>query len=116
MAWSGTITNYTGKDTRRVDLVFGIDYGDDIQHATDVLEEIAREHKLVLSDPPVSVHVDSLGDSSVNLFCRPWVKTTDYWTVHWDLTRQVKERFEVEGISFPFPQRDVHTKSETVPT
>jgi small conductance mechanosensitive channel len=116
MAWSGTITNYTGKDTRRVDLVFGIGYDDDIQHATDVLIEIAGEHKLVLDEPAITVHVDELADSSVNLFCRPWVKTGDYWTVHWDLTRQVKERFDAEGISFPFPQRDVHTKSETVPT
>ena len=115
-AWSDTITNFTGKDIRRVDLVFGIGYGDDIQLATDVLKEIAAEHKLVLSDPPVNVQVDELADSSVNLFCRPWVKTGDYWTVHWDLTRQVKERFDAEGISFPFPQRDVHTKSETVPT
>ena len=115
-AWGDTITNYTGKDPRRVDLVVGIGYGDDIQHATDVLVEIAGEHKLVLSDPPVNVQVDELADSSVNLFCRPWVKTTDYWTVHWDLTRQVKERFDAEGISFPFPQRDVHTISETVPT
>jgi small conductance mechanosensitive channel len=114
-AWGDTIVNFTGKDVRRVDLVFGIGYGDDIQHATDVLLEIAREHKLVLDEPPVTVHVDALADSSVNLFCRPWVKTTDYWTVHWDLTRQVKDRFDAEGISFPFPQRDVHTYHESVP-
>jgi len=57
----------------------------------------------------VTVHVDELADSSVNLFCRPWVKTEDCWTAHWDITRQVKERFDVEGISIPFPQRDVHT-------
>jgi small conductance mechanosensitive channel len=114
-AWGDTIVNFTGRDIRRVDLVFGIGYGDDIQHATDLLMEIAREHTLVLDEPPVTVHVDALADSSVNLFCRPWVKTTDYWTVHWDLTRQVKDRFDAEGISFPFPQRDVHTYHESAP-
>lgn len=114
-AWSDTIVNFTGRDVRRVDLVFGIGYGDDIQHATDVLMEIASEHKLVLDEPPVMVHVDELADSSVNLLCRPWVKTKDYWPVHWDLTRQVKERFDAEGISIPFPQRDVHTHPESVP-
>jgi small conductance mechanosensitive channel len=112
-AWGDTITNFTGKDTRRVDLVFGIGYEDDIQHAIDVLNEIASEHELVLDDPAVAVHVDELADSSVNLFCRPWVKTKDYWAVHWDLTRQVKERFDAEGISIPFPQRDVHMHSES---
>ena len=113
-AWGDSITNFTGKDTRRVDLVFGICYGDDIQHATDVLNEIASEHKLVLDEPVVMVQVDELADSSVNLLCRPWVKTADYWTVRWDLMRQVKERFDAEKISFPFPQRDVHTHGEPV--
>ena len=77
-AWGDTITNFTGKDTRRVDLVFGIGYEDDIQQAIDLLNEIAGEHELVLDDPAVAVHVDELADSSVNLFCRPWVKTKDY--------------------------------------
>jgi small conductance mechanosensitive channel len=115
-AWGDTIINYTGKDIRRVDLVFGIGYDDDIQRASDVLKEVAGQHELVLDEPPVTVHVDELADSSVNLFCRPWVKTKDYWTVHWDLTRQVKERFDAEGISIPYPQRDVHTHPESVPT
>ena len=115
-AWGDTITNFTGQDIRRVDLVFGIGYGDEIQHAIDVLEEIAGEHPLVLDDPPVMVRVDGLADSSVNLLCRPWVKTGDYWSVHWDLTRQVKERFDAEGISIPYPQHDVHTNPESVPT
>ena len=79
-----------------------------------MLQEIARGHELVLDEPPLKVHVDELADSSVNLFCRPWVKTADDWTVHWDLTRQVKERFDAEGISIPFPQRDVHVQSEAV--
>jgi small conductance mechanosensitive channel len=115
-AWGDTIVNFTGSDVRRVDLVFGIGYDDDIQQATDVLMKIAGEHELVLKDPPVMVHVDELADSSVNLFCRPWVKTEDYWTVHWDLTRRAKERFDAEGISFPFPQRDVHLHSESAAT
>jgi small conductance mechanosensitive channel len=115
-AWGDTIINFTGSNIRRVDLVFGIGYDDDIQRATDVLMEIASEHKLVLDEPPAMVHVDELADSSVNLFCRPWVKTKDYWTVRWDLTREVKERFDAEWISIPFPQRDVHMHPELVPT
>jgi len=115
-AWGDTIVNFTGKKIRRVDLVFGIGYGDDIQHALEVLNKLAVEHHLVLDAPAVTVHVDTLADSSVNLFCRPWVKTADYWTVHWDLTRRVKETFDAEGISIPFPQRDVHMIPESVPT
>lgn len=113
-AWSDTIVNYTGKNVRRVDLVFGISYEDDIQHAIDVLTEIAREHPLILDEPVLNVRVDELADSSVNLFCRPWVETGNYWAVYWDLTHQVKERFDAEGISFPFPQRDVHFDSAPV--
>ncbi len=115
-AWSDTIVNFTGRDIRRVDLVFGIGYDDNVRHATDVLMEVAGEHKLVLDEPPVMVNVDELADSSVNLLCRPWVKTKDYWAVRWDLTRQVKERFDAEGISIPFPQRDVHMHPESVST
>jgi small conductance mechanosensitive channel len=112
-AWDDTIVNFTGRDTRRVDLVFGIGYGDDIQHAINVLNVIASEHPLVLEEPAVAVQVGALADSSVNLLCRPWVKTSDYWTVYWDLTRQVKERFDVEGLSIPYPQRDVHMHHES---
>ena len=112
-AWDDTIVNFTGRDTRRVDLVFGIGYGDDIQHAINVLNVIASAHPLVLEEPAVAVQVGALADSSVNLLCRPWVKTSDYWTVYWDLTRQVKERFDVEGLSIPYPQRDVHMHHES---
>jgi len=112
-AWGDTITNFTGRDIRRVDLVFGIGYGDNIQHASEVLREVAGAHELVLDEPALTVHVDELADSSVNLFCRPWVKTRNYWQVHWDVTRQVKERFDAEGISIPFPQRDVHMQTES---
>jgi len=106
--WGDTITNYTGRDLRRVDLVFGIGYGDDIPHAIAVLEEMASAHPLALKSPALTIEVLSLGDSSVNIGCRPWVKTADYWSVYWELTKDVKMRFDQEGISIPFPQRDVH--------
>lgn len=115
-AWGDTITNFSGQHKRRVDLVFGIGYSDEIQKAIDVLEELASNHELVLDDPELVVRVSELADSSVNLICRPWVETADYWTVYWDLTRQVKERFDAEGISIPFPQRDVHVYQEAAQT
>ena len=74
----------------------------------DVLKDVASAHELVLDDPELAINVGELADSSVNILCRPWAKTEDYWTVYWDLTRQVKERFDEVGINIPFPQRDVH--------
>jgi len=106
--WGNVITNATGSDTRRVDLTFGIGYGEDIQKALGILEGIVREHPLVLDDPEPIIRVHELGDSSVNLVCRPWVKTEDYWTVYWDVTRSVKETFDRHGVQIPFPQRDLH--------
>lgn len=106
--WSDTITNFTGRDLRRVDLVFGIGYGDDIPKAMATLKEVASAHEKVLQDPPLAIEVVELGDSSVNIACRPWTETPNYWAVYWDLTRDVKLRFDQEGISIPFPQRDVH--------
>lgn len=106
--WGNVITNVTTSSTRRVDLVFGIGYQDSIEDAQRVMEEVAANHPLVLSDPAPVVRVHELGESSVNFVCRPWVNSADYWTVFWDLHRQVKERFDQEGISIPFPQRDVH--------
>ena len=106
--WGGVITNVTGSSTRRVDMTFGISYGDDIAKAAKILEDIVAKHELVLKDPAPVIRLHELGDSSVNFICRPWVKTADYWTVFWDVTRTVKERFDKEGISIPFPQRDVH--------
>ncbi len=102
------ITNITGNDTRRVDLTFGIGYDDDIAKAQSILEEVAKSHPLVLKDPEPVVKLHELADSSVNFICRPWSKTSDYWAVYWDLTRTVKERFDAEGISIPYPQQDVH--------
>jgi small conductance mechanosensitive channel len=106
--WSGSIINVTGTSTRRVDLVFGIGYDDDIEKAQGILEEVVSEHPLVLKSPEPVISVHELADSSVNFVCRPWVKTTDYWDVYWDLTRTVKQRFDKDGVSIPFPQRDVH--------
>jgi small conductance mechanosensitive channel len=106
--WGGVITNVTGSDTRRVDMKFGISYSDDIAKAAKILEEIVSSHELVLKDPEPVIKLHELGDSSVNFVCRPWAKTEDYWTVYWDVTRAVKERFDAEGVSIPFPQQDVH--------
>lgn len=106
--WGNIITNVTGSKTRRVDLVFGIGYESDISKAQEILEEILVQHPLVLKDPEPQVHLHELADSSVNFICRPWVKTDDYWKVYWEVTRNVKERFDAEGISIPYPQRDVH--------
>jgi len=106
--WGGVITNVTGCDTRRVDMVFGISYTDDIAKSVKVLEDIVSKHELILDEPEPVVRLHELADSSVNFVCRPWVKTADYWTVYWDVTRAVKERFDAENISIPFPQQDVH--------
>jgi small conductance mechanosensitive channel len=106
--WGGAITNATGTATRRVDLVFGIAYDDDIEHAQRILKQVVSEHERVLKEPEPVIRVHELGESSVNFVCRPWVRTEDYWDVYWDLTQTVKQRFDKEGISIPFPQRDVH--------
>ncbi|MBN1513343.1 MAG: mechanosensitive ion channel [Phycisphaerae bacterium] len=111
--WGNVITNITGLPIRRVDMTFGIAYHDDVDRARQVLESILQEHELVLNDPAPVVRVHELGDSSVNFICRPWSKTSDYWTVYWDVTRAVKKRFDAEGISIPFPQRDVHLHPAT---
>ena len=106
--WGDVITNVTGSETRRVDLVFGIGYDDDMEKAQALLEEIASSHPKVLETPAPVVRVGTLNSSSVDYIVRPWCKTGDYWDVYWDLTRQVKERFDAEGISIPYPQTDIH--------
>ena len=106
--WNSVITNVTGKDTRRVDLTFGIAYSSDITAASEILEHLLATHPKTLHDPAPVVRVHELADNSVNLIARPWVRTADYWDVYWDLMRQVKERFDEEGVSIPFPQRDLH--------
>jgi small conductance mechanosensitive channel len=110
--WGDTITNVNGTDTRRVDLVFGIAYDDDIGKAQKIMEEVLGAHEQVLDDPSPVVRVHELADSSVNFVCRPWVRTENYWDVYWDVTRKVKERFDNEGITIPFPQRDVHIQGQ----
>ncbi len=106
--WGGVITNITGNDTRRVDLVFGCGYSDDLAKVEKALAEVVAAHPLVLAEPATNIQVHELADSSVNFVVRPWTKTEDYWTVYWDLHRQVKDRFDKDGISIPFPQQDVH--------
>jgi len=104
----GNIINYSTKDTRRIDLVFGIGYNDDIKKAKKILMELATSDERVLKDPEVLVAVSELADSSVNFVVRPWVNSADYWGVYFDLTEAVKLRFDKEGISIPYPQQDVH--------
>ncbi len=106
--WNDVITNATAAETRRVDMEFGIGYDDDIDRAQTILEEIVNAHPKALKDPPPTIRMNTLADSSVNFICRPWAKTADYWDVYWDVTKAVKQRFDAEGIGIPFPQRDVH--------
>lgn len=102
------ITNYSAKAQRRVDLVFGIGYESDLRRAKQVLQEIISGDKRILEDPAPVIAVSELADSSVNIIVRPWVKTEDYWDVCWSLVEAVKIRFDEEGITIPYPQRDVH--------
>lgn len=106
--YGSTIENYNGYDTRRVDLVMGISYDDDIGTAIETMKATIERHPLILSEPEPQIAVSELGDSSVNLVVRPWCKSGDYWTVYFDLTRQFKEQLEGAGCSIPYPQRDVH--------
>jgi small conductance mechanosensitive channel len=104
----GNITNYSAKDTRRVDMIFGIGYDDDIKKAKDILNKLLENDERVLKDPVPLVAVSELADSSVNFIVRPWVKAEDYWGVMFDYTETVKLTFDKEGISIPYPQQDVH--------
>ena len=106
--WGDVIKNVTAQKVRRVDLEFGIGYSDDIEKTERVLAEIIDAHEMILKSPEPMIKLHTLGESSVNFIVRPWTKTEDYWDVYWDLTREVKLRFDREGISIPFPQRDIH--------
>jgi small conductance mechanosensitive channel len=110
--YGGNITNYSAKETRRVDMVFGIGYDDDLLKAKNILEAMTSEDDRILSDPAPQVAVSELGDSSVNFVVRPWVKSGDYWGVMFDFTEAVKLRFDAEGISIPYPQMDIHMHKE----
>ncbi len=106
--YSDVITNYSARDTRRVDMVFGIGYDDDLKKAKSVLEDIINSDSRVLKDPAPVIAVSELADSSVNFVVRPWVNAADYWDVMFETTESVKLRFDAEGISIPYPQMDVH--------
>lgn len=103
-----TIKNYSANEIRRIDLVVGVSYGDDLGRAMQILSDVIAKESRVLAEPAPTVAVAELGDSSVNLVVRPWVKGTDYWPTRFDLVRNIKEQLEAGGCSIPFPQRDVH--------
>ena len=102
------ITNYSANDTRRVDMVVGVSYDDDLDKVRKTVEELVAADDRILDEPACTIAVSELADSSVNFVVRPWVKTADYWGVMFDLTEAIKKRFDQDGISFPFPQQDVH--------
>ena len=104
----GNITNYSAKDTRRVDMVFGIGYEDDIDKAKSAIKSVLENDSRILKDPAPQIALSELGDSSVNFNVRPWVNKADYWGVYFDVHEKIKKRFDEEKISIPFPQRDVH--------
>lgn len=102
------ITNYSANDTRRIDMIVGVSYDDDLDKVRKTLEELVAAESRILKEPTCRIAVSELADSSVNFVFRPWVKTSDYWGVKFELTEAIKKRFDREGISFPYPQQDVH--------
>jgi small conductance mechanosensitive channel len=112
--YGDVITNYSARDTRRIDLVIGISYDDDIKQAKEILQDILAKEDRILDDPAPGVAMGELADSSVNFNVRPWVNASDYWPVRSEILEQVKMRFDAVGISIPYPQQDVnitHTNS-----
>lgn len=104
----GNIVNYSARDTRRIDMVFGIGYDDDIKAAKTVIKNVLKADKRILDDPEPTIGVLELADSSVNLAVRPWVKSADYWPVKFDLNQTIKEKFDAAGITIPYPQTEIH--------
>lgn len=102
------MTNFSANPTRRVDMVFGISYSDDIDKAKAILWDLVKNDERVLKNPDPMVMVTELSDSSVNIAVRPWTSRDDYWGFFWDMQERVKKRFDAEGVTIPFPQRDVH--------
>jgi len=114
--YSGTITNFSARDTRRIDMVFSIGYEDDIKLAKSLIETALGQEQRILPEPAPVIMVMELGASSVDLAVRPWVKSSDYWTVRSDLLENIKAAFDANGISIPYPQQDVHIKDMPVTT
>jgi small conductance mechanosensitive channel len=108
LIYNDTIINYSAEDTRRVDMVFGIAYEDDIEKARGLIESTLAADTRILKDPPAVVAVSELADSSVNFVVRPWCKKEDYWGIYFAMMEQIKLVFDKNGISIPYPQRDVH--------
>jgi len=106
--YSGPIVNLSAKPTRRVDLVFGIGYDDDLKQAKQLIEAAFKSDDRILKEPAPAIALAELADSSVNINVRPWVKSGDYWAVRSDLLENIKLSFDEHGISFPYPQQDVH--------
>ncbi|HEY5649390.1 MAG TPA: mechanosensitive ion channel domain-containing protein [Nitrospiria bacterium] len=105
---SDNIINYSANDTRRVDMTFGVGYGDNLDKVKTIISDVLTKDGRVLKDPAPTVALSELADSSVNFVVRPWVKSEDYWGVMFDTQETMKKRFDEEGINIPFPQRDVH--------
>ena len=108
MITGDTITNFSAKNTRRIDLVIGCGYDDDLSAVKQFLEEVLQTEEEILEDPEPIVRVHELGDSSINFIVRPWVPSSEYWEVKWSLTEKIKLGFDERGFTFPFPSRDVH--------
>jgi len=106
--YSDVITNFSATGTRRIDMVFGISYEDDIAKAKGIIEDTLKAENRILKDPEYVIAVGELADSSVNFYVRPWVATSNYWNVYFDLTEKIKLEFDKNEISIPFPQMDVH--------
>lgn len=106
------IVNYTQEATRRIDFTFGIGYGDDITKAKEIINSIILNDERILKDPEPLVAVGALADSSVNITTRVWCKKEEYWNIHWDMFEKIKNEFDTNGISIPFPQRDIHVINE----
>jgi small conductance mechanosensitive channel len=107
----GNIMNFTVNGTRRIDLVVGVSYDDDLKKAHQVIENVILSDERILKEPAYTVAVSELGDSSVNFVVRPWVNSTDYWNVRFDITEKIKLALDKNDITIPYPQRDIHMKS-----
>ncbi len=113
MMYTSTITNFSAKDTRRVDMVIGVGYNDDLKVAAEILNKICREHPKVLDTPETKIFINNLGDSAVDFVVRPWAKSEDYWGVLADILETSKLELEAAGCNIPYPQTDVHLHQVT---